>query len=148
MVVSEVVGFLHWGGQQEKVTFWLAQSTLGLWCVSQECLMITNCCPKLVTASLVHSSWDPMHRRASSVMKPFSFGVLSMLCTGIGPGREVVSRLCRQTKSRLMNMPVAPESRRADTVMGRREVVGRRFIVRFRERGDFFERTYILGTTF
>ena len=47
-----------------------------------------------------------------------------------------------------MNMPVAPESRRADTVMGQREVVGRRFIVRFRERGDFFERTYILGMTF
>ena len=112
--------------------------------------MITDCRPKLVTASLVRSSWDPMRRRAStsSVMKPFSFGVPSTLCTGIGPGRGVVSRLCRQTKSQLMNMPVAPESRRADTVMGRREVVRRRFIVRFRERGDFFERTYILGTTF
>ena len=149
-VVSGVVGFLHWGGQWEKVTFWLAQSTLGLWCVSQECPMITDCCPKLVTASLVHSSWDPMCRRAStsSVMKPFSFRVPSTLCTGISPGRGVVSKLCHQTKSQLMNMPVAPESRRVDTVMGRSKVVGHRFIVRFREQGDFFERMYILGMTF
>jgi len=49
--------------------------------------------------------------------------------------------LCFQTKSRFTNIPVAPESRSADVVTGRREVVDRSTTVRFRERGEFLDST-------
>ena len=59
----------------------------------------------------------------------------------MGPGRGVVSRLCHWTKSQLTNMPVAPESKRVEAVIGQREVIGQRLTVRLRERGEFLERT-------
>src|SRR5260370_30696929 len=41
---------LQLGGHRIIETFWVAQSTSGLWRVSQECPMITICCLRFVTA--------------------------------------------------------------------------------------------------
>src|SRR5258708_4083259 len=38
-------------GQWVIETFWVVQSTSGLWCDSQGCPMITDCHPRLVTAN-------------------------------------------------------------------------------------------------
>src|SRR5258708_27047137 len=45
------------------------------------------------------------------------------LWTGTGFGKGWVSSLCFWTKAQLMNIPVAPESRRADVETDCREVV-------------------------
>ena len=44
-------------------------------------------------------------------------------------------------KSLFTNVPMAPESRRADVVMGWREETGWMVTVRLREHGDFLDRT-------
>ena len=49
--------------------------------------------------------------------------------------------MCFWTKSQFMNIPVAPESRSANVVTGRREVADRSMTVRFREWGEFLDNT-------
>src|SRR6266446_2168100 len=74
---------LQLGGHRVIKTFWVAQSTSGLWRVSQECLMITICCPRFVTARWALSEWHPKQRVTwtSSVTDLFSFVELSTLRT-------------------------------------------------------------------
>ena len=141
--VVAVFEFRHSGGHLVKVIFWFVQSTLGLWHRSHKCPMITVCRPRLVTANLVHSWWDPICKRicASSVIIPFSFKVPSMLWTGIGDWRGVVSMLCFWTKSRFTNMPVVPESRSADVDTDWREVVAHNTTMTFSEWGEFLDKT-------
>ena len=71
----------------------------------------------------------------------FSFRVPSMLWTGIGCRRGVVSMLCFQTKSQFTNILVAPELRSTNVVTGQREVVDRSMTMRFREWGEFLDNT-------
>src|SRR5258705_11363813 len=68
----------------------------------------------------------------SSVTDLFSFVELSTLHMRTGWGRGMVSSWCFCTKLQFMNMPVAPESRRADVEMDVREV---RSTWTLRERG-------------
>src|SRR5258705_5231232 len=82
---------LQLGGHRIIETFWETQSTSGLWRVSQECPMITVCCPRFVTVRCALSEWRPKWRGTwtSSMTDPFSFGVPLMLHTrsGCGNGR-------------------------------------------------------------
>ena len=57
------------------------------------------------------------------MMDPFLFRVPSTLWTGTGFGKGQVSSLCFWMKAWLMNIPVAPESRRADVETDHKEVV-------------------------
>ena len=57
------------------------------------------------------------------MMDLFSFRVPLMLWTGTGFGKGWVSSLCFWMKVWLMNIPVAPESRRADVETDHSEVV-------------------------
>src|ERR1700746_4028909 len=68
-------------GQQVIETFWVAQSTSGLWCNNQGCPMITDCHPRLVTANWALSECCLKRRRAwtSSVMEPCLLAEPSML---------------------------------------------------------------------
>src|SRR5258706_598392 len=103
-------------GQWAIKTFWAVQSTSRLWCDSQGCPMITDCCPKLVTANCALSECHPKCRRVwtSSVTEPCSLVEPSTLCNRMGWGSGVVSSQCFCTKSRLMNIPVALESKRVE----------------------------------
>src|SRR5258705_1406059 len=103
-------------GQQVIKTFWVVQSTSGLWCNSQGCPMITDCHPRLVTANCALSKCHLKHRRVwtSSVMEPCSLVEPSTLCNRTGWGSGVVSSRCFHTKTRLMNILVAPESNREE----------------------------------
>src|SRR5260370_5192086 len=107
------------------VTLWQGQSTSGLWWVSHECPMMMVCCPRFATARHAFSMcW--LYRSVTStsyVMDLFSFGVPLTLWTGTGFGKGWVSSLCFWTKAWLMNIPVVPESRRADVETDHREVV-------------------------
>src|SRR5258708_1673993 len=47
------------GGHRVIETFWETQSTSRLWRVSQECPMITICCPRFATARCALSEWHP-----------------------------------------------------------------------------------------
>src|SRR5258708_37426523 len=87
--------------------------------------MMTVCHLRLATARCVFSMCWPYQSMTltSSVMDLFSFGVPSTLWTGTGFGKGWVSSLCFWMKAWLMNIPVAPESRRADVEMDHREVV-------------------------
>src|SRR5260221_5964600 len=132
-------------GQWVIETFWAVQSTSRLWCDSQGCPMITDCCPRLVTANCALSKCCLKHRRAwtSSVMEPCSLVEPSTLCNRMGWGSGVVSSQCFCTKSRLMNIPVAPESKRAEVAMEAREVREVREVSstwRLRECGEAFRR--------
>src|SRR5258707_15673237 len=75
-------------GQQVIVieTFWVVQSTSGLWCDSQGCPMITDCHPRLVTANCALSKCHLKHRRVwtSSVMEPCSLVEPSTLHNRMG----------------------------------------------------------------
>src|SRR5260370_37640330 len=78
--------------------------------------MMMVCCPRLATARHAFSVCWPYWSMTStsSVMGPFSFGVPSTLWAGTGFGRGQVSSLCFWAKAQLTNIPVAPESRRAE----------------------------------
>src|SRR5258705_8404 len=133
-------------GQQVIETFWAVQSTSGLWCDSQGCPMITDCHPRLVTANCALSKCHLKCRRAwtSSVMEPCSLAEPSTLCNRMGWGSGVVSSWCFCTKSQLMNIPVALESRRVEVAMEVREVREVREVSstwRLREHGEVFGRT-------
>ncbi len=105
-------------------TFWVAQSTSRLWSISQECPMITICCPRFVTARCAFSEWHLKWRVmwTSPMTDPFSFAELSTLHTRTGWGSGVVSSWCFCTKLWFMNIPVALESRSVDMEMDAREV--------------------------
>src|SRR5260221_13956475 len=77
---------LQLGGHRVIETFWETQSTSGLWRVSQECPMITVCCPRFATARCALSEWRPKRRMTwtSSMTDPFSFGEPSTLHTRKG----------------------------------------------------------------
>src|SRR5260221_13468369 len=100
-------------GQWVIKTFWAVQSTSRLWCDSQGCPMITDCCPRLVTANCALSKYHPKHRRVwtSSVMELCSLAEPSTLHNRTGWGSGVVSRWWFHTKSQLMNIQVALEVR-------------------------------------
>ena len=87
--------------------------------------MMTLCHLRLATARCAFSVCWPYQSitSTSSVIEPFSFGVPSTLWMGTGLGRAQVSSLCFWTKIWLTNIPVAPESRRAEVEMECREVV-------------------------
>src|SRR5258708_8891802 len=87
---------LQLGGHHVIETFWVAQSTSGLWRVSQECPMITICCPRFVTARWALSEGWPKQRVmwTSSMTDPFSFPEPSMLFMRPAWGRGVASSLC------------------------------------------------------
>src|SRR5260221_8400912 len=86
--------------------------------------MMMVCCPRFATARCAFSMCWPYQSMTftSSVMDPFSFRVPLTLWTGTGFGKGQVSSLCFWTKVWLMNIPVAPESRRADVETDCREV--------------------------
>src|SRR5258708_9366830 len=88
-------------GQWVIKTFWVVQSTSRLWCNSQGCPMITDCCPRLVMANCALSKCHLKHRRVctSSVMEPCSLAEPSTLCDRMGWGSGVVSSQCFCTKS-------------------------------------------------
>src|SRR5258705_73322 len=132
-----------WGGHRVIETFWETQSTSGLWRVSQECPMITICCPRFATARCALSEWCPKQRVTwtSSMTDPFSFGEPLMLRTRMGWGSGVVSSWCFCTKLRFMNIPVAPESRSMDVETDAREVREVSSTWMLREWGEFFDRT-------
>src|SRR5258705_2391205 len=134
---------LQLGGHCIIETFWEAQSTSGLWRVSQECPMITICCPRFATVRCTLSEWHPKRRVTwtSSMTDPFSFGELLTLCTRMGWGSGVVSSWCFCTKLQFMNIPVAPESRSMDMETDVREVREVSSTWMLRERGEFFDRT-------
>src|SRR5258707_2880907 len=129
-------------GQWDIETFWEVQSTSGLWCNSQGCPMITDCCPRLVMANCALSECHLKCRRAwtSSVMEPCSLVEPSTLHNRMGWGSGVVSSQCFYTKSQLMNIPVALESRRAEVAMEVREVREVSSTWRLREHGEVFGR--------
>src|SRR5258708_17253224 len=106
-------------GQWVIETFWVVQSTSRLWCDSQGGPMITDCHPRLVTANCALSECCLKHRRAwtSSVMEPCSLAEPSTLCNRTGWGSGGVSRQCFCTKSQLMNILIALEPKREETVM-------------------------------
>src|SRR5258708_310511 len=130
-------------GQWVIKTFWAVQSTSRLWCDSQGCPMIIDCCPRLVMANCALSKCCPKHRRAwtSSVMEPCSLADPSMLHNRMGWGSGVVSSWCFHTKSQLMNILVALESKRAEVAMEVREVREVSSTWRLRECGEVFGRT-------
>src|SRR5258707_14733 len=129
---------LQLGGHCVIETFWETQSTSGLWRVSQECPMITICCPRFATARCALSEWHPKRRVTwtSSMTDPFSFGEPSTLCMRTGWGSGVVSSWCFCTKLWFMNIPVAPESRSADVEMDAREVREVSLTWMLREQGE------------
>src|SRR5258708_4931932 len=130
-------------GQWVIETFWEVQSTSGLWCNSQGCPMITDCCPRLVMANCALSEFHLKHRRewTSSLMEPCSLVEPSTLHNRMGWGSRVVSSQCFCTKSRLMNILVAPESKRAEVATEAREVREVSSTWRLREHGEVFGRT-------
>src|SRR6266446_10659987 len=104
--------------------------------------MITDCCPRLVTANWALSECCLKRRRAwtSSMMEPCSLADPSMLHNRMGWGSGVVSSWCFHTKSRLMNILVALESKRAEVAMEVREVREVSSTWRLREHGEVFGR--------
>src|SRR5258708_2859676 len=108
--------------------------------------MMTVCCPRLATARCAFSVCWPYQSMTStsSVMDPLSFGVPSTLWTGTGFGRGQVSSLCFWAKAWLTNIPVAPESRRAEVEMEHREVVVWSSTLMLRAQVDL-DRTYMDG---
>src|SRR5258708_38921502 len=108
--------------------------------------MMMVCCPRLVTARCTFSVCWPYWSMTStsSMMDPFSFGVPSTLWTGTGFGRGQVSSLCFWAKAQLTNIPVVPESRRAEVEMQHREVVVRSSTLMLRAWADL-DRTYMDG---
>src|SRR5258708_8638912 len=129
-------------GQQVIETFWVVQSTSRLWCNSQGCPMITDCHPRLVTANCALSECHLKCRRAwtSSVMEPCSLAEPSTLCNRVGWVSGVVSSWCFCTKSQLMNILVALESKRAEVATEVREVREVSSTWRLREHGEDFRR--------
>src|SRR5258708_21639557 len=129
-------------GQWVIETFWVVQSTSRLWCNSQGCPMITDCHPRLVTANCAPSECHPKCRRAwtSSVMELCSLAEPSTLCNRMGWGSGVVSSWCFHTKSQLMNILVALESKRAEVAMEVRAVREVSSTWRLREHGEVFGR--------
>src|SRR5258705_8194010 len=134
---------LQLGGHRIIETFWETQSTSGLWRVSQECPMITVCCPRFVTVRCALLEWRPKRRVTwtSSMTDLFSFRELLTLRTRTGWGSGVVSSWCFCTKLRFMNIPVALESRSMDMETDAREVREVSLTWMLRERGEFFDRT-------
>src|SRR5260221_6857302 len=135
-------------GHRVIKTFWETQSTSGLWRVSQECPMITVCCPRFATARCALLEWCLKQRVTwtSSMTDPFSFGEPSTLHTRMGWGSGVVSSWCFCMKLWFMNIPVAPESRSTDVEMDVREVREVSLTWMLREQGEFFERPWMAGT--
>src|SRR5258707_9083680 len=134
---------LQLGGHHVIETFWETQSSCRLWRVSQECPMITICCPRFATVRCTLSEWHPKQRVTwtSSMTDLFSFGEPSMLRTRMGWGSGVVSSWCFCTKLWFMNIPVAPESRSMDVETDAREVREVSSTWMLREQGEFFDRT-------
>src|SRR5258705_13910497 len=97
---------------------------------------------ELVTANCALSECHLKHRRVwtSSVMEPCSLAEPSTLCNRMGWGSGVVSSWCFCTKSQLMNILVAPESKRAEVAMEAREVREVSSTWRLREHGEVFRR--------
>src|SRR5258708_18438972 len=129
-------------GQWVIETFWAVQSTSGLWCDSQGCPMITDCCPRLVMANCALSECCLKCRRAwtSSVMEPCSLAEPSTLCNRMGWGSGVVLSQCFCTKSQWMNILVAPESKRVEVATEAREVREVSSTWRLGEHGEVFGR--------
>src|SRR5258707_15434276 len=129
-------------GQWVIEIFWVVQATSRLWCNSQGCPMITDCHPRLVTENCALSECHLKCRRVwtSSVMEPCSLAEPSTLHNRMGWGSGVVSSWCLCTKSRLMNILVAPESKRAEVAMEVREVREVSSTWRLREHGEVFGR--------
>src|SRR5258708_33105427 len=129
-------------GQQVIETFWVVQSTSRLWHNSQGCPMITDCHPRLVMANCALSKCCLKCRRVwtSSMMEPCSLAEPSMLHNRMGWGSGVVSSWCFCTKSQLMNILVALESRRAEVATEAREVREVSSTWRLREHGEVFGR--------
>jgi hypothetical protein len=73
------------------------------------------CAPREVTAKRARSEWFLYLkiRSTTSVMEPASFKVPSTLRTGIGRESVLVLSRFALTKSRFINLPVAPESTKA-----------------------------------
>ena len=78
------------------------------------------------------------------MMDPFSFRVPLTLWTGTGFGRGQVSSLCFWMKAQLTNIPVAPESRRAEVETDCREEVVWSSMLMLRAQVDL-DRTYMDG---
>src|SRR6266481_6209006 len=108
--------------------------------------MMTVCHPRLVTARCTFSVCWPYWSMTStsSMMDPFSFGVPSTLWTGTGFGRGQVSSLCFWAKAWLTNIPVTPESRRAEVETECREVVVQSSMLILRAQADL-DRMYMDG---
>src|SRR5258707_12157715 len=86
--------------------------------------MMMVCHPRLATARHAFSMCSPYQSMTStsSVMDPFSFGVLSTLWTGTGFGKGQVSSLCFWIKAQLTNILVAPDLRRVHVETDGRDV--------------------------
>src|SRR5258708_2592201 len=108
--------------------------------------MMTVCCPRFATVRCAFSVCWPYQSMTStsSVMDLFSFGVPLTLWTGTGFGKGWVSSLCFWMKVQLTNIPVAPESRRADVETDHREVVVQSSMAMLRAWADL-DRTYMDG---
>src|SRR5260221_1427788 len=110
------------------------------------CPMMMVCCLRFATVRHALSVCWPYQSMTStsSMMDPFLFGVPSTLWTSTGFGRGQVSSLCFWTKAQLTNIPVTPESRRAEVEMECREVVVRSSMLMLRAWADL-DRTYMDG---
>src|SRR4051794_6233811 len=88
------------------------QSISGLCFTNQVCPTITSVDPRLHTENMAHSVWSLYRSRQSysSLQLPPSFGVPSMLYTGIARSSFLVVRLLTRQNSVLINIPVAPQS--------------------------------------
>src|SRR5258708_35437732 len=108
--------------------------------------MMMVCCLRFATVRHAFSMWWPYQSMTltSSVMDPFLFRVPLMLWTGTGFGKGWVSSLCFWLKAWLMNIPVAPESRRADVEMDHRVVVVQSSMAMLRVQADL-DKMYIDG---
>src|SRR5258707_5531297 len=130
-------------GQWVIETFWAVQSTSRLWCDSQGCPIITDCCPRLVMANCALSKCRLKCRRAwtSSMMEPCSLVEPSTLRNRMGWGSGVVSSQCFCMKFGLMNIPVDSGSKREEVAMEAREVREVSSTWRLRECEEVFRRT-------
>ena len=108
--------------------------------------MMTVCHLRFATARHAFSMCWPYQSMTStsSVMDPFSFGVLSTLWTGTGFGKGQVSSLCFWIKAQLTNILVAPELRRVDVETDCREVVVQSSTAMLRAQADL-DRMYMDG---
>src|SRR5260221_6577104 len=108
--------------------------------------MMTVCHLRFATTRHAFSVCWPYQSMTStsSMMDLFLFRVPSTLWTGTGFGKGWVSSLCFWMKAWLMNIPVAPEPRRADVETDHREVVVQSSMAMLRVQADL-DKMYMDG---